>query len=40
MPALKERRVLVVALARPEVLARFPDLWPHEERETIVLARR
>ncbi|MEP7122617.1 MAG: AAA family ATPase [Byssovorax sp.] len=35
--ALTERRFLLVALARPEVLERFPDLWEHERPAVIVL---
>jgi eukaryotic-like serine/threonine-protein kinase len=37
--ALAKQRFLVVALARPEVIARFPDLWGVEGRATIVLER-
>jgi hypothetical protein len=35
--ALTERRFLLVALGRPEVLERFPDLWEHERPAVIVL---
>lgn len=35
--ALAERRFLLVALARPEVLERFPDLWEHERPAVITL---
>jgi hypothetical protein len=35
--ALTERRFLVVGLARPEVLERFPDLWERERPAVIVL---
>lgn len=35
--ALGERRFLVVGLARPEVLERFPDLWENERPAVIVL---
>ena len=35
--ALTERRLLVVALARPEVYERFPDLWEHSLPAVITL---
>lgn len=35
--ALTERRFLVVALARPEVHERFPDLWEHARPAVIAL---